>query len=288
MKTIVVRLPDDVYRELEEAARREGYSLVSDYVKALIARSLGRGGPDLRSIEERLERIESGELPPPLYERIASIVRSVLQEEGATSIDLEKLMARVERRVHDMVNPWTGKVDRLAQEVAELRERLEALEEELKRLREALEKQREAQAPQPAPMQPGYHQAPQHHRFGYRGGHEAETHRRRRRTAIEWLREQGVLFESELTRLRDRDAFFEKLRREGAVVIELPNERVAVDRETWEEFKRRVESLSTTREDEIRVLLGDKLYKLFERLKAAGIVYFDARSGSWRVSEEQS
>ncbi len=279
MRIVVVKLPDDVYRELEERARREGYPLVSDYVKALIMRELGRGAPDIRSIEERLERLESGELPPPLYERIGSIVRSVLQEEGVSSIDVDKLLARVERRIQDMVNPWTGKVDRLAQQVAELLERMESLEEEVKRLKEELEKAREEQRAEHRVEHRVEAPTTRHYTPRYE-----ESHRRRRRTAIEWLREQGVLFESELTRLRDRDAFFEKLRREGAIVIELPHERVAVDREFWERFRERIESLPTVREDEIRVALGDQMFKLFQKLKEAGLVYFDAKSGSWRVS----
>jgi len=281
VRLIVVRVPDDVYRELEEKARREGYALVADYVKALIMRELGRSGPSLRDLEERLERIEAGELPPPLYERIASIVRSVLQEEGASSIDVEKLLARIERKVHDMINPWTAKVDKTAQQLAEVLEKLEALEEELRRVKEELGKfkQEEHRAERVESIP---HHTPRRYPTHYEGG---EAHRRRRRTAIEWLREQGVLFESELMRLRDRDAFFEKLRREGALVIELPNERVAVDREFWERFKERIESLPTVREDEIRVALGDQMFKLFQKLKEAGLVYFDARSGSWRVSK---
>ncbi len=294
MKMVVVRLPDDIYRELEEAARREGYSLVSDYVKRLILQALGKGGPSLRDIEERLSRLEAGELPTPLYERIGSIVRSILQEEGVSSVDVEglaeKLEKRVERRIHDMINPWTGKVDRLAQELAGVVERLETLEEEVKKLREEVEKLKEARerverqpAEQVAAQQPRRYQPHYHAHTGFEAGEERHA-RRRRRTAIEWLHEQGVLFESELTRLRDRDAFFDKLRREGAVVIELPHERVAVDREFWEEFVRRIENLGTTREDEIRVLLGDKMAKLFEKLKSAGIVYFDVKEGRWRLS----
>ena len=293
MKMIVVKLPDDIYRELEERAKREGYSLVSDYVKHLILQAIGRGGPTLRDIEERLARIESGELPTPLYERIGAIVRSILQEEGVSSIDvegvLEKLERRMERRVQDMINPWTAKVDRVAQEVAGIVERLEALEEEVKKLKEEVEKLREApreRMERPAVEQPAHtprrYQPHYHAHQGFEGGEERP--RRRRRTAIEWLHEQGVLFESELTRLRDRDAFFEKLRREGAIVIELPHERVAVDRSFWEEFVRRIEGLGTTREDEIRVLLGDKMSKLFEKLKSAGIIYFDAKEGRWRLS----
>ncbi|AEM38717.1 hypothetical protein Pyrfu_0848 [Pyrolobus fumarii 1A] len=296
MRMIVVKLPDDVYRELEEKARKEGYSLVSDYVKNLILRELGRAGVSLEAIEERLSRLESGDLPQPLYERIGSIVRSILQEEGVSSIDVERLLSRLERKIHDMINPWTAKVDRLAQQVAELNERLEALEEEVKKLKEEAAKQREhirshGEAAQHIAAHGGVggrvEVARRHASYhGVHGEGEEIRHRRRRRTAIEWLKEQGVLFESELMRLRDRDAFFEKLRREGAIVIELPNERVAVDREFWERFKERIQGLPTVREDEIRALLDEPMFKLFQRLKEAGLIYFDASEGAWKVSRE--
>ncbi len=288
MKLVVIRLPDDIYRELEERAKREGYSLVSDYVKSLVLRELGRSGVDLRSIEERLERLESGELPQPLIERIGSIVRAVLQEElkGVQGLeDIDRIVARLERRVQDMINPWTGKVDRALQAIAELQERLEALEEEVKKLREAFEEQRERlehveqreHRVEVVPRRHGYQHYPH-------GGEEG--YRRRRRTAIEWLREKGVLFESELTRLRDRDAFFEKLRREGALVIELPGERVAVDRDYWTRFLERLRRVNAVREDEVRAVMDDAMFKLFQKLKEAGLVYFDARTGTWRVSRE--
>ncbi len=287
MKLVVIRLPDDVYRELEERARREGFTLVSDYIKSLILRELGRGGVDLRTIEERLERLEAGELPQPLVERIGSIVRAVLQEElkGIQGLEnLDKVLARIERRVQDMINPWTGKIDRVYQLVADLQERLEALEEEVKRVKEALEQQKSRL--EQVEQREHRFEAPRRHAYQYYQHGGEEGFKRRRRTAIEWLRENGVLFESELTRLRDRDAFFEKLRREGALVIELPGERVAVDREYWSRFIDRLRRVNAVREDEIRAIMDDTMFKLFQKLKEAGLVYFDTRSGVWRVSRE--
>lgn len=266
-RLVALRLPDDVYRELEERARREGFPLVSDYIRYLVLRELGLLGEE-RSVEALVERAVSEKLRE-------------LAGEGKLEVtppDVEKLASRLERRIQDMINPWTAKIDSLSAKLAEAIERLEALEDRLKSLEEAVEAQRRQEQPPPprAPVQP----APGERAAG------REHHRGRRRSAIERLREQGVVFEHEVHWLRDRDAFFEKLRREGALVLDLGGERVAVDRGFWENFREKVEQLPTANDEEIRMLLTDTQYELFKRLKEAGLVYFDASRKAWRFVEE--
>jgi outer membrane murein-binding lipoprotein Lpp len=165
-----------------------------------------------------------------------------------------------------MINPWTGKIDQVSARLAEIVERLDALEEKVKNLEEELRAVKE-QATRPLATE------------------RRETRVVRRRSAIERLREQGVVFEHDVQWLRDRDAFFERLRREGAVILEVGGERVAVDPSFWENFKDKVEKLPTANDEEIKVLLRDTEYQLFRKLKESGLIYFDANKRAWRFVE---
>ena len=268
-RLVAIKIPDDIYRELERRAKEAGYTFVSDYVRDIVLRELGRAGISLRGIEERLTRLEEGELTPRLYERILEIVKSALAESvektltvGGTTETKEdttnRIVQRIERRVMDIINPFTAKVDNIASKLADLVERVEVLEGRVGKLEEEFRKAREQVI-----------QRPQH-----------------RRTAIDRLKEQGVVFESELRWLRDRDAFFERLRREGAIILDVKGERVAIYPSFWTKFRDKVEKLPTAIDDEIRVLLRDAEYRLFSRLREAGLVYYDSSRKAWKFVEQ--
>lgn len=250
-RILAIKLPDDIYRELERKARRLGYSLVTDYVRDIIMRELGYKGEPLATISD-----------------VERLVERKIQEAGA-ELSVDKLAARLERKIQDMINPWTAKIDQLSSRLAEVVERLEALEEKVKALEEEVRSARE-QAARPA-------LTPAHER--------REVRAARRKSAIERLREQGVVFEHDVQWLRDRDAFFERLRREGAVILEVGGERVAVDPSFWENFRDKVEKLPTANDEEIRILLRDHEYALFKKLKESGLIYFDASKRAWRFVE---
>ena len=270
-RIVAFKLPDELYEELERRARRLGYSLVSDYVRDLVLRELGYGGAG-----------GAGASPEEIRKIVQEELRKLAEEKGlrVEPVDVEKLAARLERKIQDMINPWTAKIDSLSTRVAELQEKLEEIEEKLK----SLEKQA-AERPQHAAAYP---QRPS----GFHGRFEAGERREyrggggRRRSAVERLREQGVVFEHDVQWLRDRDAFFEKLRREGAVILNLGGERVAVDPEFWRNFKEKLHDLPTANDDEIRVLLTREQYELFRRLKESGLIYFDASEKRWKFTEE--
>ncbi|MET1128879.1 MAG: hypothetical protein ABWW70_06140 [Thermoproteota archaeon] len=250
-RIVAVRLPDEVYRKLEEIARRRGYLLVSDLVREILTRAAEAGG------EPAGGQLDSKALLKALEES------GVLQE-------LSRMPARLERRLQDAVNPWTAKVDMILSRLAELSEKVEALEQELAGLKKDVEELKQARESAP----PAYEKP------------ERREARPRRRSAIERLREQGVVFERELTWLRDRDAFFDRLEREGAVVFEIGGERVAVDPEFWENFKEKVKQLPTANDDEIRVLLTEQQYELFQRLKENAMVFYNSTTRSWRFVPE--
>ncbi len=266
---IAIKLPDDVYRKLEERARNQGFTLVSDYIRNLILRELEKPSISMHDIESRLSRLEEGELTPQLYQRIWEIASRALKEkigeveaEGGR-ISIEKMFNKLERRIQDLINPWTAKIDQLASKIADLYERIEALEQ---RLNEVTNEVKELTK-----------------RTHY---HAVEQRIVKRRSAIERLKEQGVVFESEVKWLRDRDLFFDRLRREGAVIIDVGGERVAIDKRFWENFIDKIEKLPTSNEEEIKILLTEPQFKLFKKLREAGLIYFDSTKKCWKLTEK--
>ncbi|BEP17113.1 hypothetical protein PYJP_04650 [Pyrofollis japonicus] len=252
-RVIAIRLPSDVYRELEQRARRLGYSLVSDYLRDLIYRELG-----YKEKEEAVRKL------------VEELVEKKLAEKGTTEIDVDKILSKIEKKIQDIINPWTAKIDQLSMRISELYEKIEELEEKVKSFEAAEATRREQYAQAVARYRP-----------------QSESRREpRRRTAIERLREQGAVFEHDVQWLRDRDAFFERLRREGAIILNVGGERIAVDPEFWRNFKEKVEQLPTPNDDEVRVLLTDTQYQLFKKLKESGMIYFDASKRAWRFVEE--
>ncbi len=242
-KLIPVRVPDEVYRELLRRSREEGYTLLSDYVSDLITRCLrGHAVQQLGDVRRVVEEV------------VQNYVRELSEE---------KIIARLERRLQDMLNPWTAKIDSIAARLADVVEKLEAVEERVQKLEEKI-KQVEEKAEHP----------PHTYKAGVR-----------RRSAIERLKEQGIVFESDVQWLRDRDAFFERLRREGAIILNVGGERVAVDKEFWENFVDKVEKLPTPNDEEVKVLLTEQQYRLFRKFKESGLIYYDSTEKRWKFVE---
>jgi Mg2+ and Co2+ transporter CorA len=266
-RIVAFSVPDDVFEELKRRAERKGYALVADYVRSVVLRELGYG--------EEAEK---------LREIVREELRRLVGEKGEVHVEavdveglVEKLQKRLERRLQDLVNPWTAKIDSIQARLAELQEKLEAVEAKLKEIEEQAKKEAPATPPPPRYPSAGFQER--------RGGFEHREHRPRRRSAIDRLREQGVVYEHDVQWLRDRDAFFEKLRREGAIILNLGGERVAVDPEFWRSFKEKIEALPSANDEEIKILLTSQQYDLFRRLKEAGLIYFDATKKAWRFTE---
>ncbi|ABM80970.1 hypothetical protein [Hyperthermus butylicus] len=256
-RIVALRLPDDIYRELERKARRLGYSLVSDYLRDIVFRELGYKEESIRVTLTDVERI--------VEEKLSRL---------GSGLNVDKLVARLERRLQDLVNPWTAKVDQLSARLAEVIERIEQLEVRIKSVEDETRSLREAL------------QNLQQTRMVTERREQTVARQLRRRSAIERLREQGVVFEHEVQWLRDRDAFFERLRREGAIILDVGGERVAVDPEFWENFRDKVEKLPTANDDEVKLLLTEQQYALFKKLKEAGLIYFDATRRTWKFVGE--
>ncbi len=109
----------------------------------------------------------------------------------------------------------------------------------------------------------------------------------RKKTAIEILKEQGVIFESNIARrLRDPNSFFNKLKREGAIIIESDVQRIAVDPSFWKDFLDKLENINFYDEELVKKTLDPKQYELFNELRLTGMIYFDRVKNKWVLLEE--
>ncbi len=245
MKVVVLKLDDKLYERLEKLAKLNGFLTVSEYVKSIIIRSLGG---------EEVQRI------PSASEGTKGVEESTKRLHGI----VEKIVSLVERRLQDQINPFTSKIDDLARRIADVIERLEVLEARVSNIEKELKESREAVRTAASLS-------------------EAER-RERKRTALDILKEQRAIFESDIVRkIRDRDSFFAKLQRMGAVVLELRGERVALDPEFWQEFVEKLSSLGTDNEDEIRRVLDPLEWRLFTMLRESALIYFDRTENKWKL-----
>lgn len=223
------------YLALEKLAKKQGYPLVTDFLRALVA-EIASGGS-----ERELPRTDIGDL-------------------------IETLAKRLERRIEDILNPFTAKIDEVNRRLSQILELLEALQEQQAEAsaREKLEK--------PAP----------------RAERVERVSRQRRPSAMEKLKEQKVVFYSDVAWMKAPEKLFEKLSREGALVFEAYGELVGVDPEFWSEFTRLLAELSISDPDKVGTLLsaklGEQARRLFEKLKKAGLAYYDRDRGVWVVS----
>ncbi|MCD6488315.1 MAG: hypothetical protein J7K21_03725 [Desulfurococcales archaeon] len=235
---IVVKVPEEVYISLRERGRAEGYTLLSDYVRAIIFKELG------------LDRTSS---------RIEKVEQKIMELEQKISGKKLPDLSRINRLIDDKVNAVSEQVTKLATRIAEVVERIDYIEDKIRSLEQKI-----SQPPTHYPPHPGRGEG-------------------KRKTGLERLREQGVLFESELKRLRDRDVFFAYLARGGAKIIEAAGERIAVDPGFWEKFKEKLfREITTNNEDQIRILMNKAEYRLFIKLKESGLIYFDSSEHRWK------
>ncbi len=200
------------------------------------------------------------------YELLSSYVKdlvlSALGKPIQQGIDRAKLKSMVTRITQDVINQYVYIVEDLKRKYAELIERIENLENRMNELQSQLFKQITRYQHYQPTRQPS---------------------RRQRKTGIERLREEKVLFESGLRGLKNRDGFFKYLEREGAKIIVLDGERVAIDREYWDDLKHKIfEEISTNIDDEIKKILDPIGYEIFQRLKRSGLIYYDSSQQRWR------
>ncbi len=251
---VKVRLTRGEYEALKALARRRGYPTVADLLADAARRLLESGEASLAAA------------PPQLDERRLA----------------EAVASRLERRLVDLINPFTGKIDELGRRVAELVEAVESLQAGGAAGVGEERGYEEYEAPQPP--RPPRARAAEHYE------HERPERARRGRgrgggTALERLKSEGILVASRAPWIKDPDKFFSYLEREGVVVLDLGFDKVAVDPELWREFQEVVEALEIQDAEEaasaVEEKLGPAAGELFRLLVRSGKLYYDEDQGKW-------
>jgi len=220
MRVLILKFTDEEYSKLEEEARREGYALLSDYVKSRIFYS------------------SNSSSQPTQISNVDDIVR------------------KIERKVQDMVNPFTAEVEDLKRKIAEISEKIENIETK------SVENESK---PRKEPI--------------YRN---EQKEQKEKKTAIDYLRDQGAIYESEV-KLKNPDLFFEKLEKQGAKIVYTEKERIGLDPKFFEEFSKKLNDIHTADDVDAQKFLNRTEYKLFQKLRSAGAVYFDNSTKSWKM-----
>jgi len=201
------------------------------------------------------------------YSGVSEYIMTIITNFIATSKktlpeDLSKLKARIERYVQDEVNKRLAVIDTLRSQVAELYEKLDVLQQKLNELELTIQKQK-------TEISSGIEEMPRA--------------RKPYKTGIERLREEKVVFESKLPRKIQRDRLFAYFEREGAVVLKLTRERIAIDPDFWRDFKYKLlNELTTSGEDEIKNILGDKGFVLWKALYSDNAIIYDPKTRRWK------
>ena len=237
-KVISTVVDEETYKLLKRKAELKGYRLLSDYLRFLIERDLS----------------EEEQVPSGILSELENL--------------LNKKLSRIERTVADLLNPYTGKIDRIITLVTELKE-------ELEQSRETMAQQEPTSFTQEA-RQSSEQKKPL---VSYR---KEQTHPPRK-TAIERLKEEGAVYESDLGWLKRPDLFFSKLEREGAIVFEAGEERVAVDPEFLNELKSKLREINIPEAESVEKLLRPQEARLFRLLVDSGRAYFDSVEGGWFI-----
>ena len=255
LKELRLLLPDYLVKRIEEEAKAQGFESVNDYLLHIIRLKVS-----LSDLVSRVERIEKGDLTPELKDSITSLISSVGAREVSVEDLVNKVLLRVERRVFDLINPYTSKIDELGRRIADLVERIEGLESKCASIEQQLTQLQKV------------------------GVEVKGIKERPRKSAIEILKEQKVIFESDLIKkIRNRDMFFNRLERDGAVIIQASGERIAVDPDFWSMFVRKVEDIKLRSEAEVKKRLSKVEYRLFSKLKESALIYYNAVKGSWEL-----
>lgn len=100
----------------------------------------------------------------------------------------------------------------------------------------------------------------------------------RRRSALDIMHEQGILFESDLKSIRNKDQFIEYLRKNGVIVLEGSKERVMITKEYLNIFLSELRKCRGPGDAEEK-LKNEKISRLYRFLRDSGLLTYDSKSG---------
>lgn len=204
-----------------------------------------------------MQKVVNTKVSVEVYEKL----RKIASEKGKSVAELLREI------IHNYLGVSEGSsesgIDEIRKKVAELEERLSKLEVYLGKLQSSI--------PSSIPQ------------VNLGNTHESTRRRRGKTRAIDILRDEKVMYEADIAgRIRDRDAFFGRLRKDGAVVVETAKQRIAVDPDFWDEFKKKLEKADTTNDEVLKEQLGEDGLKLLRVLREEGAVYFDGVERKWK------
>lgn len=203
------------------------------------------------------------------YSNVVDYVRSLALSEDPCakkppdiSTLSREVSKRLERMLADILNPYTGKIDEINRKLSDIIESLELVVHR----REEEAPPRQAQVAREREQRPA---------------------RRGASTAAERLRSEGVVFYSDVKWMRAPERLFQKLEKEGALILGSGDDMIAVDPNFWEEFKAEVEELGIRDSEEaatiIRERLGERAGRLFQALVKRGAIIYDEDLNKWIV-----
>jgi len=229
--------------------------------------------------DEDYERLSKLKGDKTWNEFIVELVNSYQQSSQSVQkceVDVDKIVNKIldviERKIHDQLNPFTGKIDMVLGRTSTMIEMLEELKSMLSE-----SKISEGSATQTVKEEKVV---------------KKESKSEKKKDAIDYLREDKVTYESVLAKRRGydkreaRDKVFEKLERAGAIVFALKDERVAVDPDFWKRFVEKIQNITTNNENEIKKALTKKEYGLLVKMRESGLIWFDSTINRWTIEKE--
>jgi hypothetical protein len=91
--------------------------------------------------------------------------------------------------------------------------------------------------------------------------------------------------------MKSPERFFEKLKKEGAVVVSIGGERVALDPDFWARFEDEVGKIGVGDLEEavglLEVALGEAAGRLLRKMAKAGMAVYDEDMGMWILKTPQ-
>ena len=258
MKTreLVIILSDEEYNELVERAKKDGFVLLNDYIKHLL---FGYG-----------------------------------EKSSKSQIDTSVIVNRIERKVQDLLMPFTSEIDNLKKQIAMVYEKLDEIVPNVSTSQEVwdlsheekLETQKKGKEVKETKQFEKDKSQPQKETKETKERRnevaQSEKGMEKKKDAMSVLKDQGVVFESELN-LRNPDALFSKLESEGAKIIMTEKERIAIHPDFYTKFTTDLSKINTSDVSEAAKHLDEKEVKLFKKLVSEGLAYFDNGSKSWKL-----
>jgi predicted nucleic acid-binding Zn-ribbon protein len=256
MRELIIVLSDEEYNNLVERAKKDGFILLNEYIKYLL---LGYG-----------------------------------EKNSKPQIDTSMIINRIERKVQDILIPFTSEIDTLKKQIAMVYEKLDEIlptqeardlshEKKLepqKKSKEVEETKQSEKAIEKEKLQPQKETKEVKERKNEITPSEKGIEKKK--DAMGVLKEQGVVSESELS-LRNPDAFFSKLESEGAKIIMTEKERIAIHPDFYTKFVNDLSKVNIADVNEAMKRLNEKEAKLFKKLVSEGLAFFDNESKAWKV-----